>query len=241
MNKKFSNVVVIGGSSTLALAMVKELPELTDLCLVGRSETHLQEAAENLSDIRVRILAGDIISPEGITQMYTELPENIDLVIIAIGVLFDSSIHDPDTLSAMLDVNLQAPGMWIEEFLREHRIEPLSIAVIGSVAGDRVRASNYWYGSSKAGLEALTAGASVYAYQHRFPVNFTLIKPGLVDTPMIEDRSDRRLVVSARKAAKGAVSAIRRGKRVAYTPYWWGIIMFFIKKLPYFIFRHIKF
>ncbi len=241
MNKNFSNVVVIGGSSALALAMIRELPEVTDLCLLGRSEQHLEEAAENFPEKHVRILAGDTVSPEGIAQMYTELPEDIDLVIIAMGALYDSTEHDTDKLSNMMEVNLTAPGLWIEEFLREHRLEPLTIAVIGSVAGDRARGSNYWYGATKAGLEALVTGASVYAYQNHFPVNFTLIKPGLVDTPMIEDRSDRRLVVSASKVAKEAVKAIRSGRRSVYTPSWWGFIMFFIKRLPFFLFRKIKF
>ncbi len=243
MNKEFSSVVVIGGTSVLAQAIIREIPEITDLCLVGRTEQRLETVADLFPNQRVRILSGDIVSPEGIAQMYTELPdpEDIDLVIIAMGRLCDSTEHDTDELSALMRVNLLAPQMWIEEFLREHRISPLSIAVIGSVAGDRVRASNYWYGTSKAGLEDFLTGVGAYAYQNHFPVSFTLIKPGLVDTPMIADRRDRRLVVPPSQAARRAVAAVRKGKRVVYTPFWWGFIMSIMKRLPYFIFRKIKY
>ena len=56
------------------------------------------------------------------------------------------------------------------------------LLVIGSVAGDRGRASNYIYGAAKGGLGILVQGIA-----HRLAstgARAVLIKPGFVDTPM---------------------------------------------------------
>src|SRR6185312_16354632 len=59
--------------------------------------------------------------------------------------------------------------------------KPLLLA-LGSVAGDRGRASNYVYGAAKAGLAAFYQGlAHEYAGSR---LRVVLVKAGFVDTPM---------------------------------------------------------
>lgn len=246
----------------------------------------------------ITVIVGDIISKEGVLENFSKIPKDLDLVIIAIGVLYDSSIHkqecndinidnhignyidnhieqsqvlnnqliatptstttdtkaeigtDTDRVlaekaSETIDVNVKAPILWIEQFIQDKinnptKIKSLSIAIIGSVAGDRARASNYLYGSSKSAIESYVLGVSAYSFLEKIPITLTLVKPGLVDTKMIKNRLDRRMVASPEQVAKRAIKGIRKSKRVVYTPWWWFYIMFFIKLLPFGLFKRIR-
>jgi short-subunit dehydrogenase len=114
-----------------------------------------------------------------------------------------------------------------------------SLGVIGSVAGDRGRQSNYVYGSAKAGL-----GAFVEGLRHRMTrhgVNVTLVKPGFVDTPMTAGLAKGGpLWVSPEKVAKDIYNAMERGTPVLYTPWFWRWIMVVIRSVPDAIFRRTR-
>ena len=56
---------------------------------------------------------------------------------------------------------------------------------VSSVAGDRGRASNYIYGSAKAGLTAYLSGLRARLYPKG--VHVLTVKPGFVRTRMTED------------------------------------------------------
>jgi len=101
--------------------------------------------------------------------------------------------------------------------------------VIGSVAGDRGRRSNYLYGASKAALEVFCDGL-----RQRLEPNCSLvfIKPGPVDTPMTSHLKKGALFSTSEKVAKDILSGIERGSAVVYTPSYWKWIMLVIKLLP---------
>ena len=59
------------------------------------------------------------------------------------------------------------------------------LVAIGSVAGDRGRATNYAYGAAKGALEIFLSG--LRQRLSRREVKVLLIKPGFFDTPMTVD------------------------------------------------------
>ena len=58
------------------------------------------------------------------------------------------------------------------------------------------------------------------------------IRPGFVDTDMVRGRKGLFGVISPGKAAVGIYRAIQKGKRIAYVPSWWRILMLFIRCVP---------
>ena len=111
------------------------------------------------------------------------------------------------------------------------------LAVIGSVAGDRGRKSNYIYGASKALIDRYMQGL-----QHRIGllgsnVTATLIKPGPTQTPMTAGISGKGKMATPEQVAKDIVDGIHANKRVIYTPSKWAIIMMIIRHLPFFILK----
>jgi decaprenylphospho-beta-D-erythro-pentofuranosid-2-ulose 2-reductase len=103
--------------------------------------------------------------------------------------------------------------------------------VIGSVAGDRGRQSNYVYGASKAGLGVLVQGLA-----HRLSrsgARAVLIKPGFVNTPMTAHIA-RKGLLWAQPAAIGQaiLRAAVKGGPVAYAPFYWRGIMTIVRWVP---------
>ena len=111
--------------------------------------------------------------------------------------------------------------------------------MIGSVAGDRGRGSNYIYGASKAGLGVLVQGIA-----HRLArsgARAVLIKPGFVDTPMTAGVARKGpLWASSETVARTIVASADRGGPIVYAPVFWRAIMFVVRNLPSTIFHRTR-
>ena len=166
----------------------------------------------------------------------------VDLVLIAQGLLPKQAAcqEDLQVCREALEVNGISPVLFAEAFAKPMaKVNHGTIVLIGSVAGDRGRQSNYVYGSAK-GLVACYAEG----LQHRFAgtkVNVILIKPGPTDTPMTADLK-RKGVALARvdKVAQQIVKAVSQGQVVAYVPGKWRVIMWVIRNLPNVIFNKLS-
>jgi short-subunit dehydrogenase len=162
-----------------------------------------------------------------------------DIVLIAHGSLPDQSEcqHDASLISQTLEVNGVSPALWAESFAEKFESAGQgTLAVIGSVAGDRARKSNYVYGSAKAMVASYVEGL-----QHRFAstnIHIVLIKPGPTDTPMTRNMKGGGLKLApVSEVAKGIVRGIERKKTTVYVPGKWRLIMGVIKRIPQFIFN----
>ena len=166
----------------------------------------------------------------------------IDNVLIAHGTLPDQADCEKDLALCKdtLEINGVSPCLFAEAFAQAMQHQGSgNIAIIGSVAGDRGRKSNYIYGAAK-GLVARYA----QGMQHRFansPLKITLIKPGPTATPMTEKmRAKGMKMAPAGLVAKEIVDGIAKGKSVVYTPKKWQLIMLIIQHLPNFIFNKLN-
>jgi short-subunit dehydrogenase len=137
----------------------------------------------------------------------------------------------------MLEINGVSPVLFAEAFAKEmDKINYGTIALIGSVAGDRGRKSNYVYGASKGLIARYAEGL-----QHRFAgteVRVVMIKPGPTDTPMTHRFKESGVrLASAESVASQIVEGIESGRHVIYAPKKWWLIMRIIRHLPAFVFN----
>jgi short-subunit dehydrogenase len=110
------------------------------------------------------------------------------------------------------------------------------LAVIGSVAGDRGRASNYVYGAAKGMVALFLQGLRNRLF--RCGVTVLTIKPGFVDTPMTAHiAKSGPLWAQPEQIAGGIVNAIEQRKDVVYLPWFWRWIMLIIRLIPERIFK----
>jgi hypothetical protein len=113
-----------------------------------------------------------------------------------------------------------------------------TIVVIGSVAGDRGRQSNYIYGTAKSMLSTFLQGLRNRLHPHG--VQVITVKPGFVDTPMTASFKKGALWASADSIAAGIEKAIAKKSDVVYLPGFWRFIMLIICHIPEGIFKKLK-
>jgi decaprenylphospho-beta-D-erythro-pentofuranosid-2-ulose 2-reductase len=242
------SVVVFGGTSAIAQAIVRAASRERSVrvLLLGRNAQRLQSVRDDLAarGLAVEFQCAD---PSELTTPWESflraaMPGKIDLLLVAHGDLPEQEqiLNDSTRLAHTLQVNFVSAAIIAAACARILEQQGCgSLAVIGSVAADRGRASNFVYGSAKAGLETLLEGM-----RHRlakYPkIYITTIKPGLTDTPMTADMPKGPLFSSVDKVGSLSWKAIKKGVPVAYVPAWWWSILTVVRLLPRKIFYRTK-
>jgi short-subunit dehydrogenase len=242
-------IVVIGATSAIAehCCRLWVAREACDLVLVARDAAKAGRVAD---DLRVRspastigVIETDFLDVAAIGRLAGETAaQPIDIVLIAHGVLPEQSLCENDLVVCRdtLEVNAVSPALFAEAFAGHFaKAGRGTIALIGSVAGDRGRKANYTYGACK-GLVARYAEG----LEHRFAgtgVRVVLIKPGPTDTPMAaQHRASGRRLASVGEVARAIVRGIDGKRPVVYAPARWALIMFVVRHLPRFIFNRLN-
>lgn len=227
-------VVIVGATSAIAQEVAKIYAEEgASFVLVARNEAKLLAVA---GDLRVR-------GAEDVEVFVTDLAQRTldgaflaaagepDVVLIAHGSLPDQRAIDADPVAQTEAFDLNATSVIALAAVFADVIVPGgALAVIGSVAGDRGRRSNYVYGAAKAAVHAYCEGLRPRLAEQNVAV--VLIKPGWVDTPMTAGMKKNPLFASARSVARGIVAAIRARKATVYLPGFWRWISLVVRMLP---------
>lgn len=242
-------VLILGATSAIAHAYARrKAAEGAALVLAGRRADVLEANAADLvarGASSAAVVAADLADLSAVEATLAACRTNLaafDEVLLAYGILGEQARAETDLAHAraLIDVNFTSAALWLLALAKCAGAAPLTIAVIGSVAGDRGRKTNFVYGSAKGGLERFVEGL-----QHAHAasaVRLVLIKPGFVDTPMTDGIANKGgpLWASADKVAGDIISAARSGKAVVYTPWFWWGIMTIIRNLPRVIFNRMS-
>lgn len=242
--------IIVGATSAIAEHMarlwVEEEP--IELVLIGRCEDKLNRVAQDL-EIRspksvIRVQVSDFLNPVLIEKTVSLAVDGrlVDCVLIAHGVLPDQ-IHCQTDLTycqQALEINAISPVLFAEAFIRHlEKTNHGLLAIIGSVAGDRGRKSNYIYGAAKGLLARFVQGL-----QHRLAhtkVSVLLINPGPTETPMTAHLKEKGLKLACvTQVAVEIQAAIRKKKSIVYAPGHWRWVMAVIKLLPAPIFNRLN-
>ena len=222
------NVLLVGGTSEIGLAIAKEL--------AGRGSTHFLLAARSAQEVS---RAADVISTAapgeaatchtvdydtleaGSARAMLEVAEvkldTIDLVIVAVGDLGRQRADetDPDAVRRLLQVNfanLAADMVAIANVMRAQGFG--RILVLSSVAALRPRRANFIYGAAKAGLDGFSLALADALAPSGIVV--TVVRPGFVVSKMTAHLVRRPLSTTPDAVARVAVTAMVRGRRVAW-------------------------
>lgn len=244
------HIVIVGATSAMAehCARLWAQGQSVDLTLVGRDTGRLERVAADLKarspQSNIRLLQADFLEPVAIEATADAIVAQapVDVVLIAHGFLPEQADCQSSLQAchAALEVNGLSPVLYAEAFANHMaRADHGTIALVGSVAGDRGRKSNYVYGAAKGLVTRYAQGM-----QHRFAgtgVKVVLIKPGPTDTPMTAHlKSKGAKLAPVEAVARQIVQAIDREKRVVYAPPRWRLIMFVIRHLPAFVFNRME-
>ncbi|MDE3085605.1 MAG: SDR family NAD(P)-dependent oxidoreductase [Acidobacteriota bacterium] len=220
------SAVVIGGSSEIAAALLRALAaeRLSRVVLGGRQSERLEAAAKELGALGVEVHTDSLdVTDVGALGPFAAGAASrlgdIDLVVVAAGVLGDQDTDaaDPVAAARVFETNTTGPVAALTAFAEVLRRQGHGrIVVFSSVAGVRVRRANYVYGASKAGLDGFAQGLSDAL--EGTGVGVTIVRPGWVATRMTAGREPAPFATTPDAVAADVVAGLRKGAAVVWSP-----------------------
>ncbi|MEY8013725.1 decaprenylphospho-beta-D-erythro-pentofuranosid-2-ulose 2-reductase [Mycobacterium servetii] len=165
---------------------------------------------------------------------------DVDVAIVAFGVLGDAEELWQDQRKAVLaaEINYTAAvsvGVLLGEKMRAQGFG--QIIAMSTVAGERVRRSNFVYGSTKAGLDGFYLGLGEALRE--YGVRVLVIRPGQVRTRMSAHIKEAPLTVDKEYVANLAVTAAAKGKELVWAPAAFRYVMMVLRHIPRSVFRRL--
>lgn len=183
-------LLVIGGSSDIGHATaLRYAKEGWGVLLAARDPDAARRNADDVAaraGVETQIRALDVLQTDKLAAFVDDLPVLPDTVVCVVGELGDQvrAQTDLDLATKIMRTNFEAPSLLLELFAqRFEKRGSGTIVGVSSVAGDRGRASNYYYGAAKAGFSQYLSGL-----RNRLAlagkVRVVTVKPGFVRTRM---------------------------------------------------------
>ena len=239
-------LLLLGGTSEIGLAIVEEYlkkgPARVVLAALpndpGRDDAVAQMTAAGASKV-------DVIDFDGIdTETHPKVIDeawaggDVDVAIVAFGLDGDPEELWQNQRKAVqiAEVNYTAAvsvGVLVGEKMREQGFG--RIIAMSSAAGERVKRTNFVYGSTKAGLDGFYLGLGEALRE--FGVRVLVIRPGMVRTKFSAHVKEAPLTVDKEYVAALAVRASDKGKELVWAPGAFRYVMMVLRHIPRPIFR----
>ena len=169
---------------------------------------------------------------------------DVDVAIVAFGLLGDAEELWQNQRKAVqiAEINYTAAvsvGVLLGEKMRAQGFG--QIIAMSSAAGERVRRSNFVYGSTKAGLDGFYLGLGEALREHG--VRVLVIRPGQVRTTTTVEHwkatgaKEAPFTVDKEYVAELAVTASAKGKELVWAPGAFRYVMMVLRHVPRPIFR----
>ncbi|WP_149360332.1 decaprenylphospho-beta-D-erythro-pentofuranosid-2-ulose 2-reductase [Lolliginicoccus suaedae] len=239
-----NTILLLGGTSDIALAVADEYLVAGPLRVIvaARPSDRRDDAATRLRQAGATVTLVDFDALETSTHQKA-LDEafaghDVDVAVVAFGLLGDAEElwQNQDEAVKLATVNYTAAvsaGVILGEKMKAQGHG--RIIAFSSVAGERVRRSNFVYGSSKAGFDGFYLGLGEALRPHG--VIITVVRPGMVRTKMTDGMDEAPMTITADEVARIAVKASRKGKELVWAPAAYRYVMSALRHVPRPLFR----
>ncbi|AFC41462.1 short chain dehydrogenase [Mycobacterium intracellulare MOTT-02] len=239
-------ILLLGGTSEIGLAICERYLQNAHARIVlaampndpGRDAAVAQMKAAGARS--VELIDFEATDPDTHPKMIDQAFANgdVDVAIVAFGILGDAEELWQNQHKAVLaaEINYTAAvsvGVLLAEKMRAQGFG--QIIAMSSAAGERVRRSNFVYGSTKAGLDGFYLGLGEALRE--FGVRVLVIRPGQVRTRMSAHVKEAPLTVDKEYVANLAVTAAAKGKELVWAPAAFRYVMMVLRHVPRPIFR----
>ena len=229
-------VLVIGATADMGRAIGRAFAANGHaLQLAARDPAQLEKDARDVrvrSGMPVAVYRCDVLGADGGTGLLDDLDPLPDVAVCVVGLLDERAERDGDVAARVMRTNYLGPALLLGALAERFEKRGSGVLVgISSVAGDRGRASNYVYGSAKAGFTAFLSGL-----RNRLAasgVHVVTVKPGFVRTRMTDGMDlPAPLTAAPDEVAAAVVGAVRRRRDVVYVRGIWRWIMLAVRAVP---------
>lgn len=219
-------ILLLGGNSEIGVAIVRAAitPATRAVVLACRNTAAGDQVAASLrhEGLTVDIVAfdgADTASHATLVQSVAATHGDIDLAIVAFGVLGDPDAYRTDVAAAVDVAHVNFTGAVSATIAVGERLRGQghgTIVVLSSVAGERVRAANPVYGATKAGLDGFCQGYGDWLAPQG--VRMLVVRPGFVHTAMTKGMKAAPFATTPEKVAEVTVKALHGTRRTVWAP-----------------------
>jgi len=230
-------VLLTGASSGLGWAVVEALaPYRIQFGLLSRRVQPMQALAEKLRDSGSTfwIRACDVRRRDEVfaaVRAFHREAGHLDVAWVNSGVGGATLFHSWDwvKMEAMIDTNLRG-AIYTTLACLEVMVPQGSgtIVGIGSVASMRGVPGRSIYSLTKAGVAFFLESLAVELPE----IQFTIIHPGFVDTPLNQGNPNRLWLLTPEQAAQRMIKAVARGRQVFIYPFRMNLLYRVVRVLP---------
>jgi short-subunit dehydrogenase len=240
------DILILGASSDIAAACAQTYAAKGfTIWLAGRNIELLKTHATDLKirfNAEARVLPFDALNIASHSAFVTSLSFVPDIVLLAFGYLGNQQLAEQNWEECSKIINSNYVGaVSILNRLSNAMIENKKgvLVVISSVAGNRGKKSNYFYGSAKAGLTAYLSGLRNRVYSSN--VHVITVLPGFVYTKMTDQMQLPKLLTAHPEAVAASIyKAVLKKKNVIYVKPVWRYIMLTISNIPESIYKKLS-
>ena len=241
-----NSLLLVGGTSDIAVATARRyLADRPLRVVVAARDTPRRSAVAaelTAAGARVEVVDFDADDPASPHRMVAEAAAggDIDVAVVAFGQLGDAEQlrTDPAAVAQLARVNYVAPTVVGTELANTMRGQGHGVIVaLSSVAGERPRASNFVYGSTKAGLDAFFTGLADSLVGTG--VSVLVVRPGFVRSKLTEGLADAPLATTPQAVADAIVTGVRKGRHTVWVPGAMRWVMSGLRHTPRAVFRRL--
>lgn len=240
------SVLVLGGGSDIALATVRRLVarRARTVVLAAHHPERLEDTVRALRSsgaTTVEVVPFDASATETHSAMIDDLFDrfgDFDVVLLAFGVLGDQARAEDDVAAALEIARVNYLGTVSVSVPVARRLRAQghgTIVALSSVAGERVRRSNFVYGSSKAGMDGFLQGLGDSLVGSG--VTVLVVRPGFVHSKMTEGMDAAPLSATPDAVADAIVTGLARGSETVWVPGALRYVMMVLRHVPRPLFR----
>lgn len=239
-------VLILGAASDMARAIAHAFAaQGYDVQLAARNTARLSADKADLEtrySVAVSLHEVDALDLDSHAAFVAALPALPEIAVSAVGAMGtqDTNAADPIAGAMVMRANFEGPASLLAHLAKAMEARGSGTLIgISSVAGLRGRASNYVYGSAKAGFTAFLSGLRNRLAKKG--VHVMTVLPGFVDTAMTRDLDlPARLTAAPQEVADAIISGLSKGRNVIYVRRIWWLILAIIRAIPEPIFKKTK-
>ena len=238
-------IIIVGASSGMGMRVATDFARLGwRVGIAARREDRLKEIKALYPD-RIEYMTIDVTAQDAVDRFYKliELIDGMDYLLYAAGCGWRNPDLDEARDAETLQVNVlgftkivNAAYKYYKQTANLHRGH---IAVITSVAGTKGIGISATYSASKRYQWTYLQALDQLAHQQHVNVAITDIRPGFVDTPLLNG-SEYPMEMSVDYVAPRLEKAMLRSKRIAIIDSRWAIVTALWRLVPDCLWRRIE-
>ncbi|MBD5220553.1 MAG: SDR family NAD(P)-dependent oxidoreductase [Bacteroidales bacterium] len=238
-------IVIIGASSGIGARVATDFARMGwRVGIAARREDMLKEIKALYPD-RIEYMAFDVTAPDAADRFYDliELIDGMDYLLFAAGCGWQNPDLDSTKDTRTVETNVMGFTRIVtaayKYFKETANNTPGHIAAITSVAGTKGIGVSAAYSASKRYQWTFLQALDQLAHQQHVNVKITDIRPGFVDTPLLDGSRTYPMEMSIDYVAPRIEMAMLKDRRVAVIDSRWAVVTALWKLIPDVLWRHL--